>query len=105
MVLDGADGPGVEPHGLVRPRGEVHVVPQEPSVVGSYNDVVAAGVDIKGRDVPGPGLKNLDKLLALEIVAPDSLSRRDEEERLRRVEVRRLRKTTKPPEGDLGEVL
>lgn len=115
----------VKPHCLVWPVGQVEVVPQETLVVAADDQVVTAGVDVKGRDPEtgqsgtyglGPGwlvgnvpfragLDNLDQLKFLEVIAANRPLGSHKEQRPEGVEGGRLCEARKLAERDLRQVL
>lgn len=105
VILDGANSLLVETHRLVWTGGEIEIVPQKSPVVGSDNQVVAARVDVEGRDPASTGLDDLHELQLLEVVAADHSLRGDEEQRAGGMEVCRLGETGEFAERNLGEML
>ncbi|EJK63649.1 hypothetical protein THAOC_15681, partial [Thalassiosira oceanica] len=80
VVLEGPVG---------RPR-EVEVEPDEAAVETSDDDVIPRGVNVNGRDVTAPRHETLDHGLLHQVVDPDVLLRRHEQERLPGVEAGEL---------------
>mmetsp|Transcript_49560 Transcript_49560/g.105315 ORF Transcript_49560/g.105315 Transcript_49560/m.105315 type:complete len:289 (-) Transcript_49560:1771-2637(-) len=92
---------GVEPHGPQRPlvvlerlvgRGrQVQVEPDESSVEAARHDVIAGGVHVQRGDVTAPRQESLDHDLLHQVIHPDVLLGRHEQEGLLGVEARQLR--------------
>lgn len=101
----GTNGLVVEAHRLVGPGGQVEIVPEQAAIVGADDEIVSAGVHVKGRDPAGAGLDDLDKFLSLQVVAANGALCGDEEERARRVEGDALCEAGEAAEGDLRQVL
>ena len=62
-------------------------MPEQASIVGSDDEIVAAGVHVKGGDPSRAGLDNLEEFLPCEVVAADCALGRNEEDWFRGVEM------------------
>ena len=81
--------------------GEIEVVPSEPGVVRTRDDVIAAGMDGDGADPFRRRHQFLREHLLDEVVHSHGPLGGDEEERLGRMEGHRLDETFGPLEGAL----
>jgi len=71
VISDTADRSSVGSQDAVRFGGKVHVEPADALIEASDDEIVAAGVDVDGRDPLDAGLERFVKLLLDEIVDSD----------------------------------
>lgn len=83
---DGPERSRMVPKRLVRRRRKVHVVPDEPLVVRTDNDVVSERMNVEARDPFQAWVERLDERLSHQVVDANVSLSRDEEMRFCRME-------------------